>query len=298
MMIEKLDLIGNSGRIFRDDIYPFLGGGNKGRKIKYIEKDIILKKCNAVVTTGGIQSNHCRALAILAAKNNWGCTLVIHGNKELFYKEAGNALMMRLSGAEIIFVSADKIQETMDQVMLDYFSSGSSPYYVWGGGHTLEGGKAYIDAIEDVYDYSIENNWEPDYIFLASGTGSTQAGIISGLDKMNFDTQVIGISIARNRKRAEEVVSLFCNKLEVAFNIKSLKKDIIVLDDYLCGGYEKYDSNIDKVTENALSNYGFLLDHTYSGKAFYGMLDFIKVNNITNNNILFWHTGGVFNYLS
>lgn len=298
MFIEDLNIVGNKGRIFRDDIYPFLGGGNKGRKIKYIESHIIENGYNAVVTTGGIQSNHCRALAVLSAKKKWKCTLVLHGDKKKFYLSRGNAELMRLSGAEIIFVSPSDIGEKMDQSIDAYKAAGYKPYYVWGGGHTLEGGKAYIDAVKVVSDYSVNNNWTPDYIFLASGTGSTQAGILAGLDKTKINANVIGISVARNQVRAEEVVSKFYDKLIEVNQICKIPRRIIVLDEYLCGGYEKYNAEIENISKNSLSDYGFLLDTTYSGKAFYGMLEFLKKNNITDKNILFWHTGGVFNYLS
>src|SRR5699024_1237658 len=83
-------------KIFRDDIYPFLGGGNKGRKMDEIAKDVFLRKANALVTTGGIQSNHCRAVALFAAQHQLQSTLVLHGNQEEFKKQSGNAKIMRL----------------------------------------------------------------------------------------------------------------------------------------------------------------------------------------------------------
>ena len=91
-MIEKKS---DNLRVFRDDLYPYLGGGNKGRKLVSISEHIILEKYNAVVSTGGINSNHCRALSIAAKLNNWKCTLVLHGSREKFYKSKGNALLIR-----------------------------------------------------------------------------------------------------------------------------------------------------------------------------------------------------------
>src|SRR5690606_24860948 len=91
-------------KVFRDDLYPFLGGGNKGRKMDYIAQDIFLKKADALVTTGGSQSNHCRAVAVFAAQHKMHCTLVLHGASKDFNKQSGNAKIMRLSGAKIIFV--------------------------------------------------------------------------------------------------------------------------------------------------------------------------------------------------
>lgn len=297
MIFSQIDIIDDQIRVFRDDLFPFLGGGNKGRKILFIEKDIKQKGGNAVVSTGGIQSNHCRAVAILAAQNHWPCTLVLHGDKERFYSESGNARIIKTSGANVIFVKdASEISECMDNAMDLYSKKNLNPYYIQGGGHTIDGGLAYIDAVRELEQYSISNNWFPEYIFLASGTGSTQAGILAGVSKYKIPPKVIGISVAREKYRAEENISNFYTELCSAFNIKRLDNDIIVLDDYLCGGYEKYNPELKKLSLDSVRKYGFTLDTTYTGKAFYGMLDYIKQNNI-NSNILFWHTGGIFNFL-
>jgi D-cysteine desulfhydrase len=295
-----IETVSSSIKVFRDDLYPFLGGGNKGRKMNAIAKDIFAKSANALVTTGGIQSNHCRAVAIFAAQNKMACTLVLHGNKEDFFLESGNAKIMRLSGAKILFVeSASEISLCMDNAMAEYQIQGLKPYYIWGGGHTLEGGKAYIDAIGELNDYCKKENWYPNYIFFASGTGSTQSGILAGLDKYEMTIpNIIGISVARKSAQAQKIVNDFYIDLCEAYNIKYSGRSSVVIDDYLCGGYEHYNTLIKQLSDNSIKKYGFILDTTYTGKAFYGMLDFINKNNINNTNILFWHTGGIFNFLA
>src|SRR5690606_27702520 len=297
-MIEKIS--NTNIKIFRDDLYPFLGGGNKGRKMDVIAKDIFLKNANALVTTGGIQSNHCRAVAIFAAQYKMKCTLVLHGSKEEFEKQSGNAKIMRLSGAEIIFVEeANQIGKAMDDAMNQYENSGFKPYYIWGGGHTLEGGLAYIEAISELKDYCNEHNWSPDYIFHASGTGSTQSGILAGLDKYVFEnTKVIGISVGRKSEPATKIVDEFYKELCDHYNIDCSNRESIVLDNYLMGGYGQFNNELKELSLNSIKEYGFTLDTCYSGKAFYGMLDYIKKNKLEDKDILFWHTGGIFNFLA
>ena len=296
-MIEKIT---DNIKIFRDDLYPFLGGGNKGRKMDYIAKDIFLQKANALVTTGGFQSNHCRAVAVFAAQHNRKCTLVLHGSKEEFEKQSGNAKIMRLSGAEIVFVDeSNQIGSTMDNAIAQYNDQGFVPYYIWGGGHTLEGGLAYIDVIEELKEYCMENNWMPDYIFHASGTGSTQSGIMAGLDKFSLaNTKVIGISVARKSEQATKIVDGFYKELCSHYNITCSNRQSVVLDDYLMGGYGCYNDDLKRLSLNAIKEYGFTLDTCYAGKAFYGMLDYIKQNKLEDKNVLFWHTGGIFNFLA
>lgn len=286
-------------KIFRDDLYPFLGGGNKGRKMVEIAKAIEGQKADALVTTGGVQSNHCRAVAVYAAQNHLSCTLVLHGSKEDLYRQSGNAKIMRSSGANLVFVNhPEEIGSKMDQAMADYQNKGKKPYYIQGGGHTPEGGLAYIKAVKELQTYMEETKWKPDYIFLASGTGSTQAGILAGLDRHDIDSTVVGISVGRTRDRAEQVVSETYKDLCTHYDIPFKEKKSIVLDDYLCGGYGQYNPPIKNLSESALKRYGFTLDTCYTAKAFYGMQDYLKANQADQKNSLFWHTGGIFNYLS
>lgn len=300
MKFSYIDALSNGICVFRDDLYPFLGGGNKGRKMDAIANDIILKDANAIVTTGGFQSNHCRAVAIFAAQRKMKCSLVLHGSKDEFEKQSGNAKIMRLSGADIIFVDeAKQIGTAMDNAMVDYEKAGYSPYYIFGGGHTLEGGLAYIDAVKELKDYCDERDWIPEYIFHASGTGSTQGGILAGLDKFGLEkTKVVGISVGRKAEQATRIVDAFYKQLCNHYDINCLNREAIVLDDYLMGGYAQYNDGIKELSLNAIKDYGFTLDTCYTGKAFYGMMDYIKANNIDTKSTLFWHTGGVFNFLA
>src|SRR5690606_25190858 len=117
-MYSKVFLEENNGFILcRDDLFPKYYGGNKARKLEFIENDIKSLNNNAVVTTGGIQSNHCRVVALMCAKNKWKCSLVLHGDKNDFYRQTGNAAIMRMCGADVQFVAPNKIGQCMSDTM-------------------------------------------------------------------------------------------------------------------------------------------------------------------------------------
>ncbi len=65
----------------RDDLFPYTGGGNKARKVQYIAREIQRQEADSVVTTGGLQSNHARAVALMAAERGWNCKLILHGDQ-------------------------------------------------------------------------------------------------------------------------------------------------------------------------------------------------------------------------
>lgn len=280
--------------VLRDDLFPFPGGGNKARKIIEIANDVERNNCNAVVTTGGIQSNHCRVTAIMSRIKGWDCKLIYHGSKERFYCEKGNALLVRQTGVDVEFVKPEEISSKMEQAMQDFRDVGKKPYYIWGGGHNMSGGKAYIDAIEEL----VKDNINPDYIILASGTGSTQAGIMAGLDKFGFDkTKVIGISVARERERGKKIIKEFYNELLMNYNIEGLNRKVIFYDDWLYGGYEKKTEKLESFVDEIARKYGLFIDTTYTGKAFKALYDFLDNNEISGK-ILFWHTGGLMNLMA
>lgn len=289
-MLQKIT---NSFAIFRDDAFPFLGGGNKARKMMALHRKIVDNKYSAIVTTGGVQSNHCRAVALYCKRYNLNCTLVIHGDENRFNNESGNAKIIRQSEANLIFCDPDKISANMDLAIHNYEKNGENPLYLYGGGHSLEGGKIYIDAIQEI----VESGFIPDYIFIASGTGTTQAGILTGIMKFELKTEVFGISVGREKEKAIKTIKEFLVNLCDNYKIENRQPNINVEDKYSCNGYEKFNDSIKKISDDSLMNYGFALDTTYTAKAYYGMREIVKQKSLKGI-ILFWYTGGIYNYLA
>lgn len=298
LILDQLSLEGKQLMIVRDDLFSAVGGGNKARKAVYYECAMRAGGYNACVTTGGIQSNHNRAIALMCARNGWRCHNVYHGTAERFFSEKGNALLVRKSGASVEFVDADNIGPAMDEAMVRLKKKGFNPMYIHGGGHDLPGGMAFVDAVRDLKAECDKTGYKPDYIFHASGTGSTQAGLAVGLDMVGWgDVKLTGISVARQKERGTEVIVDFANKLAWFLGLDKDYTDSINFNtDYLCGGYEECTPEMEEYLDNVMIETGIMFDTTYSGKAFYGMMDYINKNEIKGN-ILFWHTGGLMNLM-
>ncbi|GGZ70453.1 hypothetical protein GCM10007028_04480 [Algibacter mikhailovii] len=80
---------------------------------------------------------------------------------------------------------------------------------------------------------------------------------MTGLDKHHLPSKVIGISVGRNRERAEEIVTKFYKELCVRFNIVYQNRNTIVLDEYMCEGYQKYNDEIFEISNESIAQYGF-----------------------------------------
>ncbi|SFF60168.1 D-cysteine desulfhydrase [Salegentibacter agarivorans] len=281
--------------IKRDDLYPKFGGGNKARKLDFILDKARNQNYNSVVTAGGAQSNHCRATALYAASLGWKTILIIHGDKPERYE--GNLKLMELSGAEIRFVKQADVKEAMDNAISDLEKEGLKPYYIWGGGHSVEGALAFYEAVKELR--SQLGNTIPDYLMVASGTGTTQAGLEIGIRHFYPECKVIGVSVAREEKRGKEEILKSMRELNEYLDNRIDLPDTITFDTSKCGvGYETVFPELIETVQEAIKK-GLVLDPTYSGKAFYGMKSFIEEGTIEeNSNVVFWHTGGLMNLLS
>lgn len=299
VILDEISVEGLRMKLVRDDIFPFVGGGSKARKAVAYEAFLREGGYNAIVTCGGIQSNHNRAMALMCARNGWKCHLCIQGGEERFFAEKGNALCDRLSGAECEIIRPEDTAVAMDRAMEQLKTDGYNPFYVHGGGHDLPGGTCFVDAVESLKAQCDAEGYKPDYIFMASGTGSTQAGIAVGLDKVGWsDVKLVGISVARQHERGRQVIVDFANMLAEHYGMsQDYDQKIQFTADYLMGGYEQFVPGMKEYLDDIMSKTGVLFDTTYSGKGFWGMMQEVKRLCLQDKKILFWHTGGIMNIM-
>lgn len=277
----------------RDDLLADFLGGNKVRKNQAIFNNIG-NDVDVIITNGGAESNHARVCALMAAQRGIKCHLVLHGAPEDSNLLNGNRFFIEASCAEVSYVDANQIAETIESLRFAYERKGLIVKVVPGGGHSIEGAKAYMDAVYELTE-------EPDYIFLASGTGATHAGVQAGIVAREWSTKVVGISIARlNPRGSEAVEDVYYPLLQQELDLtKQQCPGIEFIDDYVCGGYSKYSQLLIERIKKAVYKTGLPLDPVYSGKAFVGMLDYLnKYQVYSGSSVVFWHTGGLLNLQS
>ena len=142
-------------------------------------------------------------------------------------------------------------------------------------------------------------NLKIDYIFFASSSGGTQAGLKLGVDLFGLDTKLMPISIDKigiENQTLDNVVLEILKEGSRSLNIKTTYDlaDSAVIYGYDEAGYGVVTDNERKAINELAQKEGILLDPVYSGRAFYGMIDYLKNNRLEKGaNVLFWHTGGL-----
>lgn len=280
----------NSIFVKRDDLIPFSFGGNKARKAQYFLEDIKAKGANYLVTYGSASSNHCRVISNLASSLGYPC-LIISPNED--DHETINRKLMHLFGARILTCPVNEVSKTIDDTMQQLKNDGFNPYFIMGGGHGNLGTQAYVDCFDEIVEFEKENNIKFDYIFHASGTGTTQAGLVCGKLLRGSDVNIVGISIARRCPYGRDVVmKSIVEYLGDKFTQEQYEKALCFLDDYILDGYDCHNDAILQTIAEQMKTNGMPLNKTYTGKAFWGMTEYIKTNGLKDKNILFINTGG------
>ena len=287
----------------RDDMTGSTLSGNKVRKLEFIVAKAQAAGCNALITCGGIQSNHCRATALVAAQLGLQCHLILRGIPSASDASDGNQLLDELSGCSISYHSPSEyvanLSSLFAKVSNDFTNAGCRAFAIPTGGSDGDGLWGYIAACEEMSNDFIEQGILPSAIITASGSGGTQAGLIVGAHLLNMQTDIYGINVCDDEQ-------YFINKIKADIADGQLKypaqlksaintDSIRIIDGYVGAGYARAGQTvIDTITLLSRTE-GVVLDPVYTGKAFDGLLQEIARGRFANDSdIVFIHTGGVF----
>lgn len=300
--IQKISLFENNNDIYikRDDLLAFSMGGNKVRISEAFFKDMVSKGCDAMIIYGSVHSNLCRVLSNMCCSRNIECIMICSHDGHESSSITNNTHLINWAGAEIVNCDKNDIASTVDSVMNRLNAEGKKPYYIYGDkyGRGNEGTAAiaYAEAYKEITDFEKEQGWEFDYIFCPSGTGATQSGLICGHLMAKDAKKIMGIVISsRETERAYQIIAGGVKDYFIKHNKEvpsNYLEEILLLDQYKQEGYGLYDERITSLIEQQYRLNGIPLDPIYTGKAFWGMSEYIKENNIKNKKILFLHTGG------
>ncbi len=284
--------------IKRDDQTGLATGGNKTRKLEYLLQEALEGGFDTVITAGAQQSNHCRQTAAAAVQAGLECHLMLNGEKPDIYQ--GNLLLDHLLGAKLHF-SGDSVksrEEDLIELKKILENQGKKVYLIPVGGSNLTGAYGYIEAMQELKKQEEELNIKFDYIFFATSSGGTQAGIMLGQKKYGVKGKLMPIKIDKEDDFKISLKSEIYNILmeaerEIGISLGYNMEDIPMIKEYNKQDYGKLTYQEKTAIDILAKKEGILLDPVYTGRAFYGMLDMMNKKLIpSNSKILFWHTGG------
>ena len=297
--------------IKRDDQTGLAFGGNKARKLDFIMADVLAQKCDSVITWAGVQSNWCRQTVAAARKVGVKPILILFKRPGLPADMDGNLFINYLFDSDVKIVEVEKEKNIME---LDEVRSiieeaaekerrkGNNPYIAPIGGSLTEGSMtkplgaiSFVNAFLEIQKQTNALDVNPDYIVMATGSGSTQAGLMVGAQLVNSPTKVVGISVSEDKATMAHCVETIAEQTFREFGATSgnNRESVIVFDDYVKDGYGMLNRETARALRLVAETEGILLDPVYTGRAMVGLIDLIEKGYFKKgDNIVFWHTGG------
>ncbi|SFJ97670.1 1-aminocyclopropane-1-carboxylate deaminase [Amycolatopsis sacchari] len=278
-------------------------GGNKTRKLEYLVADALAQGCDTLVSIGGVQSNHTRQVAAVAARAGLKCVLVQESWvdwPDAVYDKVGNILLSRLAGAEVRLVRAGfgiGFKESWEQALRDVEERGGKPYAVPAGAsdHPL-GGLGFARWAFELAEQERELGVFFDTIVVCSVTGSTQAGMVAGFAALGGrPRRVLGIDAsAKPAETRDQITRIACRTAESIGVDRALREDEVELDErYHAGTYGIPDESTVDAMRLAARTEGMITDPVYEGKSFAGMVDLVSRGEIPRDStVLYAHLGG------
>jgi 1-aminocyclopropane-1-carboxylate deaminase len=287
----------------RDDCNSGLAyGGNKVRKLEYLAADALARGCDTLVSIGGVQSNHTRQVAAVAARLGLGCVLVQEhwvDWPDAVYEKVGNILLSRIMGADVRLDPAGfdiGIRPSWEETLASVEERGGKPYAIPAGAsdHPL-GGLGFAHWADEVGEQERELGVFFDTIVVCAVTGSTHAGMIAGFATQEQPRTVLGIDASATVEQTRDQIARIARQTAEAIGLgRDLRdKEIVLLDEWHAGTYGIPDAKTIDAIRLCARLEGMLTDPVYEGKSMAALIDLVSSGRIEpGSRVLYAHLGG------
>jgi 1-aminocyclopropane-1-carboxylate deaminase len=265
----------------RDDLLHHEISGNKWRKLKYNLAQARLLNCSSLITFGGAYSNHLAAVAAAGKAYGFATHGIVRG--ECLFPLNPTLHFADNCGMTLHFLNRTAYRETDSACLLANLGIDSTDAFVIPSGGANEFGLR--GCVEIVGEVSAQLDCLPDYWVTACGTGTTLAGLITGL---NSREKALGISVLKGGFLATEVR----NHLDLIGQADLTNWEVI--EGFHVGGYAKFDSSLIEFINGFHAETGIPLDPIYTGKACAAIHQLAESGYFgSGKTVLFLHTGGL-----
>ncbi|MEP4484727.1 MAG: D-cysteine desulfhydrase family protein [Halioglobus sp.] len=284
--------------IKRDDLTGSTLSGNKVRKLEFIAAHAADNGYDTLITCGGLQSNHCRATALVGAQLGLKVHLILRGEEP--ERAEGNYLLDELAGATISCYPPRQYFRELPDLFAHwqdhYAQNGGKALAIPTGGSDGIGAWGYIAACEELSADFDAAGITRAHLITASGSGGTQAGLTLGATLHSLPATVWGVNVCDDEQYFVDKVHADAMDWQQRYS-DAPAVDIVprVLDGYVGEGYGIASPEVFALIKELSQLEGVVLDPVYTGKAFLGMTQEIARGRFDDcEDIVFMHTGGIF----
>lgn len=299
--LERMsDALGIELWLKRDDLTGLGFGGNKTRQLEFYFGEALAQGADTVLITGAVQSNFVRSTAAAAARLGLDAVLQLEErvpDMGTTYHSSGNVLLAKILGAEHMSYPLGEDESGADNALHERANQlkaqGRTPYVIHlGVNHPPLGALGYVACGGelcgqlDAFDAAV----------VPSGSGSTHAGLLTGLRMAGQQASVFGVCVRRDSVQQHNRMQTVLRHLAQLLKIDPVLtlNDIQVWDKALAPGY----GQVGHSTRNAMTlmarTEGIFLDPVYTAKTFAGLLELVNEGAIKQGQkVVMVHTGGL-----
>ena len=283
----------------RDDLTGAALTGNKIRKLEFIAAHALEHGFQTLVTCGGVQSNHCRATALVAAQLGLDCHLVLRADDEP-EQNTGNFLLDQLAGAAFEILPAKEwatqLKAIYARLESEFAKAGRPALMIPTGGSDSLGVWGYIAATEELRGDLAEYGIERAALTLATGSAGTQTGLTAGVAMFDLPLDVVAYAVCDDADWFNRRVVHDWQASQVRWpQLPQIDLAPHTRDHSVGPGYGRADAPVYELIAELTRLEGVVLDPVYTGKAFRGLVTDLRAGFYQDvDDIIFVHTGGVF----
>ncbi|MEP1031576.1 MAG: pyridoxal-phosphate dependent enzyme, partial [Alphaproteobacteria bacterium] len=165
-----------------------------------------------------------------------------------------------------------------------------------GAAFEPRGALGYILAAREILDQIAQAGVTVTQVVIASGSGQTHSGLLTGLRLAGSTLPVTGVCVRRDAVQQQARITQICGNLGRLIGRPDLvgPGDIVVTDRFLGPGYGKNSPETWGAFLAAARQEGLLLDPVYTSKSFAGALAMADDRDaMAGGAVLYLHTGGL-----
>jgi len=276
-------------RVLRlDKIHPLLSG-NKWFKLKYNLLEFQRRRELPVLSFGGAYSNHLHALAAAGKLLGLRTIGMVRGEMPQPLNPVMNFAADQ--GMHLVPLSRSDYRRKQDRDFLEELG------VRFGEFHLLPEGGSNALALQGCEEIAPLLHWQNEgarrLVALCCGTGTTMAGLVRGLSKIEAVSapDVLGISVLKGEGYLQGEIQ---GQLQVSGYEGSIEWSVD--DGHHCGGYARSNEALQTFLSEFAGISDLPVEPVYTGKLFYALFDLIEKGAISSGTeIVAIHTGGVHN---